>query len=236
MKWSIQLTGKEETIETNVLAHPRHTGLYTVHVRQQTYVVYWNSVLSTFQIKTQASKSPQGASSADSLSTPAHEELRLPSTAVENSQAIGIDGKKSFVLETCYHVRSKTFKLSQQQKKTDLEFSHAGGLSYIRANITPISVSRLTKSKVVNNKTSKFFSPITGKVLKVLRQHGHTIHEGEVILIIEAMKMENKICADGSGILSGLDIKEGDHVNLGDELFTVDFQSSNTPPPQSLHK
>lgn len=61
-------------------------------------------------------------------------------------------------------------------------------------------------------------SQITGKVIKVLNKPGDRVATGDVLLIIEAMKMENRVTANVSGTIDKLSIKEGDTVSIGAEL------------------
>ena len=64
-------------------------------------------------------------------------------------------------------------------------------------------------------------SPLPGKVVKVLAKAGQKIKEGDVILHIEAMKMEHRICAEISGTLKALNVKEGDAVSDGQALGEI---------------
>ena len=63
-------------------------------------------------------------------------------------------------------------------------------------------------------------SPITGKILKIINNEGK-INKGDTILIIDAMKMENKILSPYTGVLTNNKIKEGDLVQSGDELISI---------------
>ena len=50
---------------------------------------------------------------------------------------------------------------------------------------------------------------------------GQTVQEGEVILILEAMKMETQIVAEKKGIITSLSVKPGDAVQVGDHLVSL---------------
>lgn len=62
-------------------------------------------------------------------------------------------------------------------------------------------------------------SQITGKVLKVLVQNGNTVNAGDTVMIIEAMKMENRVIASAAGVVDTIKVKEGDTVSSGAELL-----------------
>jgi acetyl-CoA/propionyl-CoA carboxylase biotin carboxyl carrier protein len=64
-------------------------------------------------------------------------------------------------------------------------------------------------------------SPLQGNVWKVLVEPGQAVEEGQIITIIEAMKMENEITAHKSGTIAELPIKEGGAVAAGDVLAVI---------------
>ena len=61
-----------------------------------------------------------------------------------------------------------------------------------------------------------------GKVVKISAAPGNEVAEGTGILVIEAMKMENEIHSPIDGTLRDIAVAEGDTVESGQELFTVD--------------
>ena len=64
-------------------------------------------------------------------------------------------------------------------------------------------------------------SPLQGNMWKVLVEKGATVEEGELICIIEAMKMENEITAHKAGTIEDLPIAEGAAVKSGDLLAVI---------------
>jgi biotin carboxyl carrier protein len=65
-------------------------------------------------------------------------------------------------------------------------------------------------------------SPMTGKVLMVNVSEGSAVKEGDVLLTIEAMKMENRIVAECDGMVKALQAKAGSAVTTGEVLLTVE--------------
>ncbi|HTY97114.1 MAG TPA: biotin carboxylase N-terminal domain-containing protein [Solirubrobacteraceae bacterium] len=64
-------------------------------------------------------------------------------------------------------------------------------------------------------------SPLQGNVWKVLVKQGDTVQEGQLLAIIEAMKMENEITAHKSGKVVELPIAEGEPIQAGAPIATI---------------
>ena len=64
-------------------------------------------------------------------------------------------------------------------------------------------------------------SPMQGNIWKVPVSEGQEVAEGDLVAIIEAMKMENEITAHKSGVIAELPISEGDSVRSGDVLAVI---------------
>jgi acetyl-CoA/propionyl-CoA carboxylase biotin carboxyl carrier protein len=64
-------------------------------------------------------------------------------------------------------------------------------------------------------------SPLQGNVWKVLVKQGDTVQEGQLLVIIEAMKMDNEITAHKAGTVSELPISEGAAIQAGAPIATI---------------
>ena len=64
-------------------------------------------------------------------------------------------------------------------------------------------------------------SPLQGNMWKVLVKKGDTVEEGQLLCIIEAMKMENEITAHKAGKISELAVKEGEPVSSGATIAVI---------------
>lgn len=63
---------------------------------------------------------------------------------------------------------------------------------------------------------------MVGKILKIEKQVGDRVEEDEVVLVMEAMKMEIPIVAPISGLLKELRVSPGQAVEAEQELATID--------------
>lgn len=64
-------------------------------------------------------------------------------------------------------------------------------------------------------------APMPGTILKVLVKEGQAVKNGDVLCILEAMKMENEIMAGRDGTITGVYVNEGSSVNSGDVLVAI---------------
>ena len=64
-------------------------------------------------------------------------------------------------------------------------------------------------------------APLAGNIWKVEVSVGQTVQEGDVLIILEAMKMETQIVAEKGGVITSVSVKPGDTVNVGDLLVSI---------------
>jgi acetyl-CoA/propionyl-CoA carboxylase, biotin carboxylase, biotin carboxyl carrier protein len=68
-------------------------------------------------------------------------------------------------------------------------------------------------------------SPLQGNMWKVLVEPGQTVEEGQLVCIIEAMKMENEITAHKAGVVSELAVREGEPITSGATIAVISSES-----------
>lgn len=64
-------------------------------------------------------------------------------------------------------------------------------------------------------------APMPGKVLSVKASVGQSVSKGDVVMVLEAMKMENEIVAPADGTIASIDAAEGQSVEAGAVLATM---------------
>jgi oxaloacetate decarboxylase alpha subunit len=84
---------------------------------------------------------------------------------------------------------------------------------------------------VVAASHNDILSPLAGNVWKIEVEPGQLVQEGDLLLILEAMKMENEIFADRDGIVGTIHIEEGNAVVIGQPLVTLTGEAAAAATP-----
>ena len=64
-------------------------------------------------------------------------------------------------------------------------------------------------------------APMPGNIMKVNCKVGATVKKGDVLIVLEAMKMENDICAPEDGTVASVNVQKGVSVNTDEVLVTL---------------
>lgn len=64
-------------------------------------------------------------------------------------------------------------------------------------------------------------APMPGNILNVSVKSGELVKRGQVLLVLEAMKMENEITAPHDGTINAVKVEKGQRVNVGELLVTL---------------
>ncbi len=86
--------------------------------------------------------------------------------------------------------------------------------------IQPV-VTEASTQPVIESSGSSVYAPMAGNILKILVEVGSVVEEGEVVVIMEAMKMETEVRSKFAGTVSAVHIKEGGAVAGGNALVTL---------------
>ena len=98
------------------------------------------------------------------------------------------------------------------------------GVSYPISVETPFSYKRrkyLAKNKEVS-KIERIQAPMPGKIVEFFVEEGQIVKEGEALLILEAMKMQNEIISNISGKINKINFKQDDSVMKDDIIIEID--------------
>ena len=107
-------------------------------------------------------------------------------------------------------------------KRLEVVLPELGGAP-AKSSSKPASKTRKSRARGGSNAVSgdDLTSPMQGTIVKVSVADGDTVAEGDLILVLEAMKMEQPINAHKAGKISGLSLKAGDTVTAGAVLATI---------------
>lgn len=107
-------------------------------------------------------------------------------------------------------------------KRLEVVLPELGGTP-AKSSSKPTSKTRKSRARGGSNAVSgdDLTSPMQGTIVKVSVADGDTVAEGDLILVLEAMKMEQPINAHKAGKISGLSLKAGDTVTAGAVLATI---------------
>ena len=66
-------------------------------------------------------------------------------------------------------------------------------------------------------------SPMTGNVIAISVELGQSVQEGDLLIVIESMKMENEIFSEVGGTITAILVKEEQNVGEEDVLMTIEI-------------
>jgi biotin carboxyl carrier protein len=107
---------------------------------------------------------------------------------------------------------TKTFHLKINNKPIELKVED----EYDRL------LKKLGMDKALSKKVNELKAPMPGLVLRTLVEEGQAISQGDSLIVLEAMKMENVLKSMGDGIIKHLKVKAGDKVEKGQLLIVME--------------
>ncbi|BAJ03131.1 sodium-extruding oxaloacetate decarboxylase subunit alpha [Shewanella violacea] len=116
---------------------------------------------------------------------------------------------------------SETYTVNVQGQNYVVEVTPGGDISQIVSSenvvpfVAPKAVQAAAEIKLEMN------APLSGNIFKVNVALGDTVREGDVVIILEAMKMETEVRAEADGVISKVWVKEGDSVAVGHQLLGI---------------
>jgi glutaconyl-CoA/methylmalonyl-CoA decarboxylase subunit gamma len=123
----------------------------------------------------------------------------------------------------------KKFKVKVNNKSYDVEVEEvksgaSSDLAFGEKKPAPVMASikkaGTTKGKITAGSFT-IKAPLPGLIVEIAVETGKVVKQGEKILILEAMKMENAILAPISGTIDKIDVKVGDSVNGNQKMIVI---------------
>ncbi|MDO6695767.1 sodium-extruding oxaloacetate decarboxylase subunit alpha [Aliiglaciecola sp. 3_MG-2023] len=110
--------------------------------------------------------------------------------------------------------KAESYSVRVDGKSYEVEVAPSGQLSSVKSAEAPIPTLYPVQGAELN-------APLAGNIFKVLVREGDDISEGDVVIIMEAMKMETEIRATDSGTITEVFVAEGEAVQSGQPLLSV---------------
>jgi oxaloacetate decarboxylase (Na+ extruding) subunit alpha len=121
---------------------------------------------------------------------------------------------------------SETYDVAVNGKTYQVEVGPSGSIE----NLVPTSTSTVPVASVAPKQAAPIgavcqneplLSPMAGNIIRIAMAAGDDVHEGEVVIILEAMKMETEVRAHIEGQISDVFVKEGESVPAGAPLVLI---------------
>ncbi len=95
-----------------------------------------------------------------------------------------------------------------------LDAGGAASSSAVHSGTAPLDTASSGKGETIS-------APLSGNIFKLLVRVGDQVNDGDVVMIMEAMKMETEVRSQHSGVVSRVDVGEGDAVQAGQAVMTL---------------
>ncbi len=103
--------------------------------------------------------------------------------------------------------------------EVEVEEVGSGSNNVVRKSSKPMQVN---ESKPVSSGSISIEAPMQGKLIAVKVTEGEIVKEGDVVAVLEAMKMENEITASKNGTVISIEATSGQMVDVGDVIITLE--------------
>ena len=113
---------------------------------------------------------------------------------------------------------SAVYTVELEGKAFVVKVSEGGDISHV-ATIAPQAAPQATPAPATGG--TPVTAPMAGNIWKVVATEGQTVAAGDVLFILEAMKMETEVKAAQAGTVRGICVKAGDAVAVGDTVMTL---------------
>lgn len=118
-------------------------------------------------------------------------------------------------------VNGNTYEVLVEEVDASTPVTYTAPAAVSAATPAPKAVPTSQKTSPAAGGAVKVTSPMPGTILNVKVSAGQAVKKGDVICVLEAMKMENDIPAPQDGVVASINIQKGASVNAGDVLATL---------------
>ncbi len=115
----------------------------------------------------------------------------------------------------------KIYKIKVNSKVYEVELQE---VSEVEGNITTTQSTQpspTVQPVTTSGAGEQITAPMPGAIVDIKVTQGTQVQQGQVVAVLEAMKMETEILASVSGSVTSIGVAKGDQVNLGDTIITI---------------
>lgn len=116
---------------------------------------------------------------------------------------------------------SKTYHIKLNGKVYEVEIEEVKQGQNVVPTPKVQTQSEVKKEKPVSGGYESITAPMPGTITNILVKDGDNVKKGQVLAILEAMKMENEIVAPHDGVVIAISVDKGQNVNTGDMLLQM---------------
>ena len=119
--------------------------------------------------------------------------------------------------------KNKKYMLDVIEKNQNKYTIMVNGVWHSFSVETPTSLKRrrFLEQQGEGSSTVAIEAPMPGKIIDILVEEGSDVKEGEPIIILEAMKMQNEILSHVSGLIKSVEVRKGDSVMKDDVMIEI---------------
>lgn len=107
---------------------------------------------------------------------------------------------------------------------TEHEVTRKGRVLHVDGGRVDVAVRHLAQARAGGGLGAggEVLPPMPGRILEILVEEGDEVEPGQTLVVLEAMKMQNEIKAEGPGVVKEIKVAEDDAVEASDVLMIVD--------------
>ncbi len=118
----------------------------------------------------------------------------------------------------------KRYNITVNGKAYDVAVEEVNGSAPVAAPVAPVAAAPapvVAAAPAAPTGGTAITAPMTGTIMGVKVNVGDSVSKGQVVAVLEAMKMENDIVAPADGKISAIVVKQGDSVETDQTIITM---------------
>ncbi|SHE61942.1 oxaloacetate decarboxylase, alpha subunit [Modicisalibacter ilicicola DSM 19980] len=149
-----------------------------------------------------------------------------PAPGAPDAQSSGGDGAKASPSQARAPENGpETYTITVNGKQYVVEVAEGGDVSQVQATVQEEAAAPAKSEAPAAGSgariSARISAPLAGNIFKVNVKPGDSVGDGDVVIILEAMKMETEVRASEAGTVSEIKVREGDSVAVGDTLIVL---------------